>query len=59
MQSDVNTLIAVLPRISQPFITDAEAANLAAEDLAEIGGAVLGFFMSPAMKAAIATMSGG
>jgi len=59
MQSDVNTIIAVLPRISQPFITDAEAASLSCEDIAEIGGAILGFFMSRDMKAMIDKMQGG
>ena len=58
MTSDVNALIGVLPRISDPFITDVEAANLEADDLAEIGGALLGFFLTPAQKAQAAAMSG-
>jgi len=56
--SDVGAIITVLPRISAPFITEHEAAALEADDLAEIGGALLGFFMSPAQRAQIAQMTG-
>lgn len=58
MQSDINALITVLPRISTPFVAEHEAANLEADDLAEIGGAILGFFMSPAQKAQIQQLTG-
>lgn len=58
MVCDVSTVLTVLPRISDPFITDVEAANLSTEDIAEIAGAVLGFFMTPAQKALIAKMTG-
>lgn len=59
MQSDVNAIITVLPRICEPFITEQEAAGLEADDLAEVGGTLLGFFMTPAQKALIAQMGGG
>ena len=58
LSSDVGAIITVLPRISSPFITEHEAAALEADDLAEIGGALLGFFMSPAQRAQIAQMTG-
>lgn len=58
MQSDINAIITVLPRITEPFITEHEAANLEADDLAEIGGALLGFFLTPAQKAMAAALSG-
>lgn len=59
MRSDIDTILKVLPRISEPFITEHEAANLEADDLAEIGGALLGFFLTPAQKAMAAQMAGG
>lgn len=55
---DIAALLALLPRITEPTLIAEEAANLAAEDVAEIAGAVIGFFLSPAQKAAIAQMSG-
>lgn len=59
MQSDINAIIGVVPRICEPFIAEHEVASLEADDLAEIGGALLGFFMTPAQKALIAQMAGG
>lgn len=44
--SDVDALLIVLPRISQPALTKAECLNLAPEDLISICGAVIGF-LSP------------
>lgn len=58
VNSDVGAIITLLPRISDPFITEEEAANLAAEDIAEAAGTIVGFFMSPAQKAMIAEMTG-
>jgi hypothetical protein len=58
MQSDVGALITVVPRIADPFVTEQEVASLEADDLAQIGGAILGFFMTPAQKAMIAEMTG-
>lgn len=55
---DVDAILRVLPRIATPFITDAEAANLAADDLAQIAGNMIGFFMSQAEKAQMAAMMG-
>lgn len=58
VNSDVSAVITVLPRICDPFISEHEAASLAAEDIAEIAGTIVGFFMSPAQKKAMAEMVG-
>jgi len=58
INSDVGAVITLLPRISDPFITPEEAANLDAEDIAEIAGAIVGFFLTPAQKAMIQQMAG-
>lgn len=59
MQSDVNAMITLLPRISDPFLTEAEISALDPADFAELAGTILGFFMSPAQKALVAQMTGG
>lgn len=59
MQSDVNSIIAVTPRISQPFITEQEVAGLEADDFAELAGTIFGFFMGRVAKAQIEQMMGG
>lgn len=58
MQSDVNSIIAITPRIAQPFITEHEVANLEADDFAELAGAIFGFFMGARAKAQIDQMMG-
>lgn len=57
--TDVNTLFVVLPRITMPTLMENDIANLETEDLLEFAGAVKGFFMPPAMKAAMAKALGG
>lgn len=57
VNSDAGSLITLLPRICEPFITDTEAANLSVEDFAEIGGTIVGFFMSATQKAMIEKMT--
>jgi hypothetical protein len=57
--TDVNTLFVLLPRITQPTLTQQDVAGLETEDLLEIAGAVKGFFMPPSMKEAIAKALGG
>lgn len=56
--TDVNTLFVLLPRISLPTLLEKDIANLESEDLLEFAGAVKGFFMPAAMKAAVARMAG-
>ena len=58
LQSDVTSLIRLVPRISDPSLTEQEVENFEADDLAEVGGTIFGFFMSPAQKAAFAKMTG-
>lgn len=54
--SDVAALLKLIPRVSDPPITAAEADDLDAEDLAELGGTLRGFFMTKAEKTAVEAM---
>lgn len=56
MQVDATAIIRLLPRISDPLLTEAEATALPADDFAEIGGTVRGFFMTAGEKAAVQKM---
>ncbi|HYC80799.1 MAG TPA: phage tail assembly protein [Croceibacterium sp.] len=58
LQSDVNALIKLVPRISDPPLTEQEVAALEADDIAEVGGTIFGFFMTPAQKAMLARLTG-
>ncbi|WP_299307812.1 phage tail assembly protein [uncultured Croceicoccus sp.] len=58
LQADVSALITLIPRISNPALTAEEAAELEADDFAEIGGTVFGFFMTPRQKAQIEKLTG-
>lgn len=53
MTGDVASVITLLPRICSPYITAHEAAHLGAEDIAEVAGTIMGFFMTASQKAAI------
>lgn len=53
-QTDVNALLVLLPRITEPALIAAEIEDMESDDLIELAGAVKGFFMSAEMKAAIA-----
>ena len=53
LRFDVSALQTLLPRISMPTLTAADAAALDLPDLAAIAGEVLGFFLSRADKAAL------
>ena len=55
--SDITALLTLIPRISNPPLTADEANQLEPEDLAEIGGAVRGFFMTRAERALIEAMA--
>ncbi|WP_408586574.1 phage tail assembly protein [Novosphingobium sp.] len=59
MVGDVASTIAILPRICSPYITAHEAAQLEAEDIAEVAGTIMGFFMTSAQKTAIRQALGG
>lgn len=43
---DIGTLLKLLPRITEPALTDDECAALDPADLTECGGAIRGFFMT-------------
>lgn len=57
MRADVNAIITVLPRISDPIMTAADAASLEADDLAEAGGVITGFFFNSAQRKMIEDMT--
>lgn len=48
---DVNALTAVLPRISEPTLTEADVRNMDPADLVQMGGAVAGFLLQKGLKA--------
>ena len=56
LTTDVTALLKVIPRITNPPLTQPEADALEPEDLAEIGGTVRGFFTTKAERAAIAAL---
>ncbi|MCA8198879.1 phage tail assembly protein [Burkholderia vietnamiensis] len=47
---DVAALSKVLPRISDPVLTDADVANIDPADLVQLGGIFAGFLMPKAVK---------
>ena len=57
-QSDVNALITLIPRISDPTLTVQEVENMEVEDLAAMGSAVFDFFLTPAQRKQIETALG-
>lgn len=48
--TDIAALLRLLPRISEPALTDDECQNLDPADLTEIGGTIRGFFMTKAER---------
>lgn len=58
VNGDVNTILALLPRIATPVISAHEAEALEPEDIGEIAGAIFGFFMTATDKARMAQMMG-
>ncbi|MDD3652399.1 phage tail assembly protein [Immundisolibacter sp.] len=51
MQMDADALIKVIPRISNPTLTDHEAARIDPADLLQIGAEVVGFFLTTSDRA--------
>ena len=43
---ETTAILKLVPRISDPVLTDAEAADLDADDFTEITGTIRGFFMT-------------
>jgi len=58
VNGDVNAVAIVIPRITTPAIAAHEYFALEADDLAEVVGVVVGFFMSQAQKDMIQEMMG-
>ncbi len=56
--TDVNALMALLPRITEPPLIVAEIEDLETDDLLEIAGTVKGFFMTTEMRAGLAKVMG-
>ena len=59
LTSDVGTIITLVPRISDPILTEIEARELDPADLAQIGGVIRGFFLTPAERVMIERMTSG
>lgn len=51
VQMEVSEISKVLPRITQPSLTDEEIGNLDAADLMQLGSEVAGFLLPKALKA--------
>lgn len=47
---EIAALLKLIPRISEPPLTDAECQDLDPADLTEIGGTIRGFFMTRAER---------
>jgi hypothetical protein len=47
---EIAAILKLIPRISEPALTDAECQNLDPADLTEIGGTIRGFFMTRAER---------
>lgn len=46
MTCEISSILKVIPRISDPILTDVEANQLGTEDLAQCGGVIRGFFLT-------------
>ena len=47
---EIGAILKLVPRISEPALTDHECQNLDPADLTEIGGTIRGFFMTRAER---------
>ena len=54
--TDISAMLTLIPRISEPPLTQDEADSLDPADLAQIGGGIRGFFMSKAEHQAVQKM---
>lgn len=50
MNARVSAILDVVPRISVPPLTAAEANNLETQDINAIGGAIIDFFLTPSER---------
>ena len=51
LKTDVDTILKLIPRISDPILIDDEVNAMDPADLTECGGAIRGFFMTKAQQA--------
>lgn len=58
MAADVDAVAKLIPRITSPSIQHHEFFGLDADDLAELIGTVVGFFLNRAQREALQTMTG-
>jgi len=56
LQMDVNAMLSLLPRITEPALLPAEVAAMDPADFMSLAGRVVGFFMSPEQQAQLETM---
>lgn len=56
INTDVVALLKLLPRVSEPCLTDQECADLDPQDFAEIGGTLRGFFMTSGERMVLEAM---
>ena len=56
LTTDISAVLKLIPRVTDPPLTQDEVDNLEPEDLAEIGGTIRGFFMTKAERQAIAML---
>ncbi|MFW2445979.1 MAG: phage tail assembly protein [Qipengyuania pacifica] len=53
---DISAILKLLPRITEPALTDHECAGLDPADLTECGGAIRGFFMTASERRMLEAM---
>lgn len=53
LNSDINTMFKVIPRISTPPIAEHELASMEADDLTSLCGAVVDFFLGKTKRASL------
>ena len=56
VNGDINSVLAVIPRVSSPLVAVHEAEQLSTEDIGEIAGAFWHFFLSSTDRAKIEQM---
>ncbi|EGF93098.1 phage tail protein E family protein [Asticcacaulis biprosthecium C19] len=54
---DVTTHIKLIPRIASPMVTEADIADLEADDLSEVMDGVVGFFLTKEQNAQAGTFA--
>lgn len=50
VQNEVTALLKLIPRISDPILTEDEASRLSFSDIVQCGGAISGFFMTKSQR---------